>query len=262
MSSPGPPTTGVGVGEALVTDLYELNMAASFLHRGMVERATYSLFVRRFPPTRGFLVVAGLEDCLDYLESFAFSDDDLIWFSDDDLIWLAQAGFPAETVERFETLRFTGDVEAVPEGRVVFANEPILEVTTPIAEAQLVETFLLNQVTYQCALATKAARCRLAAGDIELIDFALRRTHGTEAGMAVARVSAIAGFAATSNVEAPGDSASWRRAPWPTPTWRRSRTRKRRSPRSPGISRAKRPSWSTPTTHSPGSTRRSRSSAP
>ena len=182
------------VGRALVTDLYELNMAASYLRRGMVEPATFSLFVRRLPPSRGFLVAAGLEDCLSYLESFAFQDEDLAW--------LDGAGFPAETVDAFAALRFTGDVHAVAEGRVVLANEPILEVTAPLAEAQLVETFLLNQVTFQTAIATKAARCHLAAGDIELVDFALRRTHGVDAGMAVARLSAIAGFVATSNVEA------------------------------------------------------------
>lgn len=94
-------------------------------------------------------------------------------------------------------------MHAVPEGRVVLPNEPLIEVTAPIAEAQLVETFLLNHVTFQTAIATKAARCRLAAGDrIDLVDFALRRTHGVDAGMAVARLSAMAGFAATSNVEA------------------------------------------------------------
>jgi len=182
------------MGSALETDLYELNMAASYLRRNMVDPATFSLFVRQLPESRGFIVAAGLEDCLSYLESFRFGDEDLDW--------LRGAGFPEETIEQFAALRFTGDVEAVPEGRVVFANEPIVEVTAPIAEAQLVETYLLNQVTYQSALATKATRCRLAAGDIELVDFALRRTHGMEAGMAAARVSAIAGFVATSNVEA------------------------------------------------------------
>ncbi len=182
------------VGTALITDLYELNMAASYLRRGMVEPATFSLFVRRLPKNRGFMVAAGLEDCLSYLESLAFDDDDLEW--------LGRMGFPGDVVDRLGALRFTGEVHAVPEGRVVFANEPILEVTAPIPEAQLVETYLLNQITYQSALATKAARCRLAAGDIELVDFSLRRTHGAEAGMAVARVSAIAGFTATSNVEA------------------------------------------------------------
>lgn len=180
---------------ALVTDLYELNMAASYLRRGMVGPATFSLFVRALPPTRGFLVAAGLEDCLTHLESFAFAGEDLDW--------LRHHGFEAADVAAFADLRFTGDVHAVPEGRVVLPNEPILEVTGPIAEAQLVETFLLNQVTFQTAIATKAARCRLAAGEaIELVDFALRRTHGVDAGMAVARLSAIAGFVATSNVEA------------------------------------------------------------
>jgi nicotinate phosphoribosyltransferase len=182
------------MGNALITDLYELNMAASYLRRGMVGPATFSLFVRRLPPSRGFLVAAGLEDSLRYLESFAFGPEDLAW--------LGTAGFPPDAIEMFAAMQFSGDVHAVPEGRVVFADEPLLEVTAPIAEAQLVETYLLNQITYQTALATKATRCRVAAGDIELVDFALRRTHGAEAGMAVARVSAIAGFGATSNVEA------------------------------------------------------------
>ena len=180
--------------QALITDLYELNMAASYLRRHMTDPATFSLFVRKLPATRGFLVAAGIEDCLAYLESFHFADEDLAWAS--------QAGFPHDVVDALAALRFTGDVHAVPEGRVVLPDEPILEVTAPIAEAQLAETFLLNQVTFQTAIATKATRCRLAAGDIELVDFALRRTHGTEAGMAVARLSAIAGFTSTSNVEA------------------------------------------------------------
>lgn len=179
---------------ALITDLYELNMAASYLQRGMTASATFSLYIRELPDDRGFLVVNGVEDCLDYLERFCFADEDLSW--------LASVGFREETIKHFGSLRFTGEVHAVPEGRIVFANEPILEVTAPIAESQLVETYLLNQITYQTALASKAARCRLAAGTIELVDFALRRTHGIEAGMAVAKATAIAGFAGTSNVEA------------------------------------------------------------
>jgi nicotinate phosphoribosyltransferase len=182
------------MGKALITDLYELNMAASYLRRAMVGPATFSLFVRDLPPTRGFLVAAGLEDCLQYLESFAFESEDLAW--------LDQAGFPSPVIEMLSALRFTGDVHAVPEGRIVVANEPLLEITAPIAEAQLVETYMLNQITFQTVIATKATRCRLAAGDIELVDFALRRTHGAESGMAVARVSAIAGFVGSSNVEA------------------------------------------------------------
>jgi nicotinate phosphoribosyltransferase len=182
------------MGRALVTDLYELHMAASYLRRGMAAPATFSLFVRRLPPDRGFLVAAGVEDCLEQLGSFAFTTADLDW--------LRGHGFDDVDVEHLAQLRFTGDVHAVPEGRVVVANEPLVEVTAPIAEAQLIETLLLNQLTYQTAIATKATRCRLAAPGIDLVDFALRRTHGAEAGLAVARVSALAGFVATSNVEA------------------------------------------------------------
>jgi nicotinate phosphoribosyltransferase len=182
------------MGLALVTDLYELNMAASYLRRGMTARATFSLFVRRMPPERGFLVAAGVDDCLDFLESFRFGEEDLEWMSGH--------GFPAGTVDAFRDIRFTGDVEAVEEGRIVLAGEPVLEVTAPLPEAQLVETFLLNRITFQTAIASKAVRCRLAAGHIALVDFGLRRVHGAEAGMAVARLSAMAGFAGTSNVEA------------------------------------------------------------
>lgn len=180
---------------ALLTDLYELNMAASYLHRGMAADATFSLFVRKLPPGRGFLVAAGLRDCLTYLEGFRFEPADLSY--------LASQGFDRPTLDGFESLRFTGDVWAVPEGRIILANEPVLEVTAPIAEAQLVETYLLNQVTFQTTLASKAARCRIAAaGRIDLVDFGFRRTHGVEAGMAVARLSAMVGFSSTSNVEA------------------------------------------------------------
>jgi len=180
---------------ALLTDLYELNMAASYLRRGMAALATFSLYVRDLPPGRGFLVAAGLEDGIDWLEQFSFEPADLDY--------LAHAGFDADAVGAFASMAFTGDVWAVPEGTVVLANEPVLEVTAPIAEAQVVETFLLNQMSYQTAIASKAARYRIAAGDrVQLVDFAFRRTHGVDAGMAVARLSAMAGFSGTSNVEA------------------------------------------------------------
>jgi nicotinate phosphoribosyltransferase len=182
------------MGRALITDLYELNMAASYLRRDMKAPATFSLYVRGLPSDRGFLVAAGIDDCIDYLESFRFEEEDLSW--------LSRHGLSLEAIDAFRDLRFTGDVEAVEEGRVVLAGEPLLEVTAPLPEAQLVETYLLNQVTFQTAIATKAVRCRLAAGHVGLVDFALRRTHGTEAGMAVARLSAMAGFVGTSNVEA------------------------------------------------------------
>ena len=180
---------------ALLTDLYELNMAASYLKRGMDAPATFSLFVRNLPPSRGFLVAAGLGPCLSFLESFSFEEEDLRFLGE-------TLGFDAEALDRFRTVRFDGEVWAVPEGRVVFANEPILEVTAPIAVAQLVETYLLNQITLHTTMTTKAARYRIAAGDRDLVDFAFRRTHGAEAAMAVARSSALAGFVATSNVEA------------------------------------------------------------
>ena len=179
----------------LLTDLYELNMAASYLRRSMTGQATFSLFVRKLPPGRGFLIAAGLADCLQFLEDFSFTPDDLDY--------LRQArGYGQDTLRAFAGLRFTGDVQAVPEGRVVFAGEPLLEVTAPIAEAQLAETVLLNHVTFQTAVATKAARCVLAAGGAQLVDFSFRRTQGIDAGLAVARAAAIAGFTATSNVAA------------------------------------------------------------
>ncbi|GLZ06559.1 nicotinate phosphoribosyltransferase [Actinomadura sp. NBRC 104412] len=179
----------------LLTDLYELTMAASYLRRGMTGPATFSLFVRRLPPDRGFLLACGLEDCLSFLEDYRFSQDDLSYLEE-------QQRFDASTLRALEELRFTGDVWAVPEGRVVFAGEPLLEVTAPITEAQLVETALLNHITFNTTIATKAARCVRAAGGAQVIDFAFRRTQGIDAGMAVARASHIAGFSGTSNAEA------------------------------------------------------------
>jgi nicotinate phosphoribosyltransferase len=180
---------------ALTTDLYELTMAASYLSRGMTDTATFSLFVRDLPPDRGFLVAAGLDSALGVLADLAFDDEDLGW--------LAAHGFDQAAIDAFAILHFTGDVWAIPEGHVVLPNEPLIEVTAPLPEAQLVESILLNQITFQTALATKAARCSLAAGGrASLVDFSLRRTHGIEASLAAARAAAIAGFAGTSNVDA------------------------------------------------------------
>ena len=183
------------MGRALLTDLYELNMAASYLRRGMTQPATFSLFVRHLPREWGFLVACGLSRCLEFLESFRFEEEDLRYLAD-------TQGYSDETLQAFRDLTFEGEVRAVPEGRLVFPDEPLLEVTASMPQAQLAETFLLNQITYQTAVASKAARCRIAAADRDLIDFSFRRVHGTEAAMAVARATAIAGFAATSNVEA------------------------------------------------------------
>jgi len=178
----------------LLTDLYELNMAASYLRRGMDRTATFSLFVRGLPKARGFLVAAGLESCLELLESFSFTGVELEA--------LGSMGFDDRALSDFSTLRFQGEVWAVPEGRIVYSEEPVLEVTAPIAIAQLVETVLLNQITLHTTLASKAARYAIAAEGKRLVEFAFRRTHGLEAAMAVARASALAGFTATSNVEA------------------------------------------------------------
>jgi nicotinate phosphoribosyltransferase len=183
------------MGRALQTDLYELNMAASYLRRGMEQPATFSLFVRALPPGWGFLVACGLERCLEYLEELRFTEEDLEYLA-------RELDYPDETLEAFRSLRFTGEVWAFPEGRAAFPDEPLIEVTAPLPEAQLAETYLLNQVTYQTAVAAKAARCRLAAPKKTMVDFSFRRVHGTEAAAAVARASAIVGFAATSNVEA------------------------------------------------------------
>ena len=180
---------------ALLTDLYELNMAASYLRRGMEQEATFSLFVRTLPPNRGFLVAAGLEPCLDFLEGFGFPEGDLDYLG-------RELGFDDDVLDAFGALRFRGEVWAVPEGRVVHAGEPLLEITAPIAVAQLVEPFLLNQITFQTTIASKAARCVIAADGRDVVDFSLRRTQGLDAAINVARVSAIVGFVATSNVEA------------------------------------------------------------
>jgi nicotinate phosphoribosyltransferase len=178
----------------LSTDLYELNMAASYLRRGMDALATFSLYVRDMPKQRGFLVSAGLDDCLDFLEAFVFEDADLAY--------LREIGFDDRAIDDFRAVRFEGEIWAIPEGRIVHAREPIVEVTAPISQAQLVEAVLLNQVTLHTTLTSKAARYMLAAEGRTLVDFAFRRAHGVEAARAAARGSAIVGFEATSNVEA------------------------------------------------------------
>jgi nicotinate phosphoribosyltransferase len=179
----------------LYTDLYELKMAAAYLHRGMTEAATFSLFVRELPPQRGFLVAAGLEDVLDVLEGFRFDDEDLSYLRETSTV-------SADVVEVLAKMRFSGDVWAVPEGRLVFPHEPLLEITAPIWQAQLVQTAVLNLVTHQTTIASKAARCRLAARGARLVDVSLPRAPGLAGGTSVSRAAAIAGFDATSNMAA------------------------------------------------------------
>jgi nicotinate phosphoribosyltransferase len=181
-------------GPALLVDLYELTMLEAYRREGIAQRpATFSCFVRSLPAARSYLVAAGLDDCLAWLEDLRFDDDDLAALGRLDL-------FPAEFCEWLGSLRFTGTVRAVREGTLVFGGEPVLEVTAPVAEAQLAETFLLNQITVQTVLATKAARVRHAAGDRAVVDFALRRCQGVDAAMKLVRVGRLVGLAGTSNV--------------------------------------------------------------
>ncbi len=177
----------------LFTDLYELTMAQAFFQHGMFAPATFSLFIRRYPPDRGYLVSAGLEDVLDYLENLRFSPASLEYLR-------ATGIFTEDLLKHLSKLHFTGSVRAIPEGRLFFVNEPVLEVTAPIIQAQLAETFIINQVNFQVLLATKAARCCWAAPGRVVTDFASRRTHGVDAALKMARCSYIAGFQSTSNV--------------------------------------------------------------
>ena len=179
----------------IMTDLYELAMAASYFEQNMFAPATFSLMVRQYPPKRSYLVSAGLDPLLDYLESFHFRPDDLEYLEQTSL-------FPDKFLQFLETLRFTGEVRAVPEGRIAFCDEPLVEITAPVMQAQLVETFVINSINLSTLVATKASRCYYAAGKRGLVDFSLRRTHGMDAGLMVARSSYIGGFIGTSNVQA------------------------------------------------------------
>lgn len=178
---------------ALLTDLYQLNMIQAYLEHGRTRTAVFEFFVRKLPPRRNFLVAAGLEQALDYLENLRFTDDEIAW--------LGESGrFSPAFLRQLRALHFTGDVDAVPEGTVFFPNEPILRVVAPLPEAQLVETRLLNLLHFQSLIASKAARMVLAAPGKLLVDFGLRRAHGMEAGLLAARASYLAGFAGTATL--------------------------------------------------------------
>jgi nicotinate phosphoribosyltransferase len=177
---------------SLFTDLYELTMCASYFDNNKFEPATFDLFIRRLPPGRSYFLVAGLEQVLLYLESVRFTEQHIVY--------LRKQGFKEDFLAYLRNFQFTGDVWAVPEGTVAFPNEPLIRVTAPIIEAQLVETFLLNTVNLQTMIATKASRVVQAAKDKPVIEFGLRREHGVDAGMKVARSTYIAGCQGTSNV--------------------------------------------------------------
>ena len=177
----------------LLTDLYQFTMLQGYLDQDMHEVAVYEFFVRKLPDHRNFLLAAGLESVLDYLLNVRFAPDEIRF--------LKQTGrFNERFIDYLSNFQFTGDVHAMPEGRVFFPDEPILRVTAPIAQAQLVETRIINLLHYQTLVASKAARVVLSAPNKLLVDFGLRRAHGAEAGLLAARAAYLAGFAGSSNV--------------------------------------------------------------
>jgi len=177
----------------LLTDLYELTMAQVYVKQEMFEEATFSLFVRELPEKRSFLVAAGLGPLLSALEHLRFTEDELAYLESLRL-------FKPSFLDYLKSFRFTGEVWALREGTVFFAQEPVVEVTAPLPEAQLIETLVINLVNIETAVATKAALCVLAAEGRPCVDFGARRTQGLEASLHAARASYLAGFSATSNV--------------------------------------------------------------
>jgi len=183
------------VNPALFCDLYELTMAAAYDRSGVDGLATFELFVRSLPAERNFLVAAGLADVVEAIDQWVFDDEAIAYVR-------SLAGFSTDFVDRIAGLRFTGEIRAVPEGEVVFAEEPLLEVTAPLIEAQLLETLLLNLIGTATMQTSKAARVALAVGDRTFADFSARRDHGVSAALSAARSAAIAGASSTSLLEA------------------------------------------------------------
>ncbi len=177
----------------LLTDLYQLTMLQGYVDQGMTDTAVFELFVRKLPEGRNFLVAAGLEQALEFLENLRFGEAEIAWLK-------STGRFNDRLLDHLAGLRFTGDVHAMPEGTVFFPDEPVLRVVAPMPEAQLVESRLINILHLQILLASKAVRSRLAAPDKLLVDFGMRRAHGAEAGMFAARATYIAGFAGSSTV--------------------------------------------------------------
>ena len=175
----------------LLADLYQFTMLQSYLELGMEETAVFELFVRKLPPGRNFLVAAGLEQVLEFLENLRFSVEELNWLS---------AQFPSHVIRYLEQFRFDGDVHAMPEGTIFFPNEPILRITAKMPQAQLVESRIINLLHFETLIASKAARSVLTAPDKLLVDFGMRRAHGAEAALLAARTSYLAGFSGTATV--------------------------------------------------------------
>lgn len=179
-----------------MTDLYELTMAAAYFERHVDCRATFELSIRHLPPERSYLVAAGVESTIDYLEQLRFGGNDIEFLREQPAFRSVSDGF----FEYLREFRFTGEVNAVDEGSLIFAEEPIIQVTAPIIEAQIVETFLLSLVNYETLVASKAARIVSAARGRAVLEFGSRRAHGPEAGVRAARAAYVGGCAATSNV--------------------------------------------------------------
>lgn len=180
---------------ALLTDLYQLTMLQAYLDEGMTQPAVFELFIRKLPAERNFLVAAGLEQAVQFLETFSFSDSEIAWLRE-------QGGFSSKLIDHLRTIRFEGDVDAMPEGTVFFADEPIIRVTAPLPQAQLMESRLLNLVHFQTLIASKAARIVIAANGRRLVDFGMRRAHGAEAALFAARASYLVGFDGTATAQA------------------------------------------------------------
>jgi nicotinate phosphoribosyltransferase len=186
-------TEADALSSALLTDLYQLSMLQGYFEQRMADTAVFEFFMRKLPVQRNFLVAAGLEQALTFLENVRFTANELEWIA-------GQSAFRPDFVRYLVNFRFSGEVHAMAEGTVFFANEPILRVTAPIAEAQLVESRLINLLHFQTLIASKAARSVLMAPDKLLVDFGLRRAHGGEAGLFAARASYLAGFAGSATV--------------------------------------------------------------
>jgi nicotinate phosphoribosyltransferase len=177
----------------LLTDLYQLNMMQAYLDRGETKTAVFEFFIRSLPARRRFLLAAGLEQALEFLETLRFSAEELDWLK-------STGRFGAQLIDYLASLRFTGDVHAIAEATICFPNEPLLRVTAPLPQAQLIESRVMNILHFQTMIAAKAARVVLAAGKRPVVDFGFRRAHGAEAGLMAARASYIAGFAGTATV--------------------------------------------------------------
>jgi len=182
----------------LLTDLYELTMAAGYLEAGFEGQATFELFARSLPKRRNFLVAAGLQQCLEYLEHIQFSAEEIGYLRGH----RAFAGIGDAFFEYLACFRFSGDVWAVPEGTICFPDEPLLRITAPIIEAQIIETYLLSNISFQTLIASKAARATIAAQGRSVMEFGTRRAHGPESGVLAARAAFIGGCRGTSNVAA------------------------------------------------------------